>query len=75
MIAWYNSIVDAQGTSYAGSLVDIGGRSANNIGATIEPGINYALVLTFKDVPEQVTTATILKLGNGIQYRNISISD
>jgi hypothetical protein len=75
MMAWYNAIVDAEGKSYPGSLVDIGGRSANNVGATIEPGINYALVLTFQNIPEQVATATILKLGNGIQYRNVSMSD
>jgi hypothetical protein len=41
----------------------------NNTGATIEPGINYALVLSFDNVPEQVKTAPLLKLGNGIDYR------
>jgi hypothetical protein len=75
MMAWYNAVIDSEGKSYPGSLVDIGGRSANNIGATIEPGINYALVLSFDNVPEQVNTAPLLKLGNGIDYRNVSISD
>lgn len=75
MAAWGNKIIDTEGKSYPGSLVDIGGRSDNRVVATIEPGINYALVLTFKDVPEQVTTAPLLKLNTGIQYSNVSMSN
>ncbi len=74
-MAWYNSLIDSEGKSYPGSLVDIGGKSDNNVGATIEPEINYALVLTFNNIPGQVTTIPLLQLGNGIQYRSVPIAN
>ncbi|BAY60391.1 hypothetical protein NIES22_04500 [Calothrix brevissima NIES-22] len=75
IMAWYSAIVDSEGKSYAASLADIGGHSDNNVGATISPGINYALSITFDKLPEQIVQAPILKFtifGIGdIQFRNV----
>jgi hypothetical protein len=75
MTAYSNQIIDNEGKSYVGSLADIASSRANRLAVTIEPGINYALVITFENVPEQVTTAPLFKLDNGIQYRNVSMSN
>jgi hypothetical protein len=71
----YSTIVDSNGKSYSASTIDIGGRSDTSVTTSMAPGIDYAAILNFENIPDQVTKAPLLNFtagGNKIQFRNIS---
>jgi hypothetical protein len=73
-----STMVDFTGKSYGSSSIDIGGKSENNLGIPLAPGIDYVAVLSFNDIPNQVTKVPLLRLAadnQTIQFRNISFSD
>jgi hypothetical protein len=75
----YSSIIDSNGKSYLTSNVDLGGKSDNYYRSiSIASGIDYAAVLTFENIPDQVTKIPLLNIfadGQKIQFRNVSFSN
>jgi hypothetical protein len=75
----YSTIVDSNGKSYRASSIDIGGKSSGYINdVSVAPGIDYIAVLTFENIPEQVTKAPLLNLYSDdkkVQFRNVSFSN
>lgn len=74
-----STIVDSTGKSYVASSIDIGGQShPHDRNIFIAPGIDYVAVLTFENVPEQVTKVPLLNVLSDerkIQFRNVSFSN
>jgi hypothetical protein len=74
-----SSLVDSQGKSYTGSNVEIGGKSSNGRNIfTVSPGIDYESMLTFENVPEQISQVPLLNIKTHsklIQFRNVSFSN
>jgi hypothetical protein len=74
----YSSIVDYNGKSYSTCSIDLGGKSGSNRNISIAPGIDYVAIITFKNIPEQVTKAALLNLdsdGKKIQFRSVPFSN
>lgn len=77
-----STIVDSDGKSYRGSTVSVGGKSAGSLLTTISPGINYAAVITFKNISQQIAQVPLLNLAlhdtsnsHNIQFRNVYFSN
>jgi hypothetical protein len=71
----YSTIVDSNGKSYSASTIDIGGSSDTSRVISIAPGIDYAAILTFENIPDQVTKIPLLNISaddQNIQFRNVS---
>jgi hypothetical protein len=68
-------IVDMKGRSYTASEVDFG-NNQNSI--EMSPDVDYSLAITFKEMPEQLTKAQILKIDfentGTIDFRNVPIT-
>jgi hypothetical protein len=78
-----STIVDSTGKSYQASSIEIGGISGSSRGISIAPGIEYAGVLSFENIPNQLIKAPLLNLysidgpssGEPVKFRNISFSN
>ena len=66
------SIIDNQGKHHFASNIRAGGRNGDPIDLRVSPGVNYAVEVTFKNISEQITQASIFSPAWGVQFRNIT---
>jgi hypothetical protein len=73
-------MIDASGTSYPATLVDMGGTTSNLINSvSVAPGIDSVVSLYIDYVPKQITQAKVLEfhtddLDGKVQFGNVPIS-
>jgi hypothetical protein len=75
-----SSLVDLAGKSHPGYRADLGKGSGAYTNATIESKNDFAISITFENIPGQVVKAQLLNLAfdgemKPIQFRNIPISN
>jgi hypothetical protein len=75
-------IVDSTGKSHYSPILDLDGKIGNNDSypqVNIAPGVEYATVFVFKDIPEQITRSQLLEISlqnrKSVQFRNVSFSN
>ena len=70
------SITDAKGKSYLASSIEAGG-SKNDIivNVLISPGIDYAVEVTFENIPEQISQVPIFRPLYGVEFRNVTFTN
>jgi hypothetical protein len=74
-------IVDSFGNSHYSPALDLDGKMGVNDSlpqVRVVPGIEYALVLNFKNIPNQITRTQLLEITlqnrKSVQFRNVSFS-